>query len=108
MPENRDVGRYFAVSQPNNKMSDKTEYEQVWIERIQQIELAISEGLIRGDAPDTLIATSLTIDQLCDYLGVVPDWKNPDGRALAFGDDGEVVLRIYRSVDVEYGRIIIR
>lgn len=88
-------------------MSEKSEYQQVWDKRVQDIEVTISENLMRGVTPEILIATDRTITELCEYLDVIPDWRNTEGRAIAFGD-GEVVLRLYRSVDVPYGTLIIR
>lgn len=87
---------------------EKTEYQQAWDERIRDIEVAISESLMHGVTPKILLASGLTIEQLCKYLDLEPDWKNPDGRAIAFGDEGEIILMLYRSVDVPYGNIIIR
>lgn len=89
-------------------MIEKTEYELAWQERISSIEVAISENLIKGITPQILLASSLTIEQLCGYMELQPDWTNPEGRAIAFGDEGEVILRLYRSIDVPYGTIIIR
>lgn len=86
----------------------ENDYQQAWNERIQSIEVAISENLIREVTPEILVASTLTIEQLCEHLGVEPDWKNTDGRAIAFGDEGEVVLQLFRSVDVPYGTLIIR
>ena len=86
---------------------ERTEYQKVWDDRIRDIEVAISERLM-VDKPELLLAGNRTIEELCAHLEVVPEWNNPHGRAIAFGDDGEVVLQLFRSVDVPYGVIIIR
>lgn len=89
-------------------MEEKSEYQQVWEDRVRDIEVAISENLAKGVTPEILLANTQTIEQLCSYLELEPDWRNPEGRAIAFGDDGEIILKIYRSIDVPYGNIIIR
>lgn len=87
---------------------EKSEYHKMMDSRILDIEACIGEHLSRGVIPEILLATSRTIDEICGYLGIEPDWTNPEGRAIDFGDDKEIVLRIYRSVDVPYGTVIIR
>lgn len=87
---------------------EKSEYQLMWEERVRDIEVAISENLMQNRTPEILLANNLTIEQLCGYMGLEPDWTNQEGRAIAFGDDEEVILRLYRSVDVPYGIIIIK
>lgn len=91
-------------------MSEPTEYQKIWVERISQIEEAISERLIQGVTPNIIIGTDRTLGELCEFLDVQPDWSNPNGRAIAFGDEGEIILYMYRvvNVDMPYGTIIIK
>lgn len=90
------------------KIMERTEYQKAWDDRIQLIEVGISESLIKGVTPEILMGTDRTIRELCEHLEVVPDWNNPDGRAIAFGDDGEIPLVLFRTVDLPYGKIVIR
>lgn len=89
-------------------MSDKSEYQKVMDSRILDMEACIGEHLSKGFTPELLIGTDRTITEIFSYLRVEPDWNNPEGRVIAFGDNGDVMLRIFRSVDVPYGTIVIR
>lgn len=86
------------------------EYKKIMDSRISDIEAEIGSRLSTGYEPELLIANDRTIREIMEHM-IDEDqlktlnWREPIMLAFA---DGNILLRIIRTVDVPYGTVIVR
>ncbi len=87
--------------------------EAQMIKVVEDIELTIAEQLMEGKEPAILIGNFESINEIKKFIygDVEVDFRK--GVAFTFGLKGEdpkedgIVLIVYRSPDLEYGKVII-
>lgn len=82
---------------------ENNEHESDWTIMMKKvvlsIEAQIGDHLSRNHTPVAIVATDSSIKQIEDYAGIQIDWSNP---IMLFGD-GEIELKVIRTVDLKNG-----
>lgn len=80
---------------------EENEWQEMMKNVILDMEAQIGEHLSKGHTPTAAVMTDSSIRQIEEFCGVTIDWSNP---IINLGD-GEVPLRIYRTVDLKNGQV---
>lgn len=102
----------FNLNIQQAKQEEEKSAEQEWMRQmksvIKSIELMIADKLAEGITPTILLGNAQSIDAINEFYfgGMELDWKQ--GVGFVFGadklEDG-VILGVYRTVDLPYGKL---